>query len=90
MDHWLTMYIKSSKATARFGVSLPDLKGEAGYLELERDAKRNCTVSIHNVDCFSTDCHPRDRECSINVRTFLGRILPSCGHTKQGTEPDRG
>lgn len=66
---------------------------------LERDSVHQCVLSLQlepvvgvsGCDTPSAQeggahCHHRavEQECAVSIRTYLGRILPHCGHKEEG------
>ena len=91
--------MQNAAKTMRFNVSLQKPVKEEDFERLERDSVRQCVLSLQlepvvgvsgcdtpSVQEGRTHCHQQavEQECSISIRTFIGRILPHCGHKEEG------
>jgi hypothetical protein len=79
---------QSNKTITKFNISLPEPVTESDHLLLEQDKTHTCVLSLllTSSSCegsASERCPKHNKECTIGIRTFIGRILPLCGHTHQ-------
>ena len=91
--------LQKAVKTMKFNISLPKPVKEADFERLERDTVHRCVFSLQVEpavgvsDCDTpfieeggAHCHHQamEQECAVNIRTFIGRILPHCGHKEEG------
>lgn len=89
--------LQKATKTMKFNISLQRPVKEEDFERLERDTVHQCvlslqlepTVGVSGCDTPSeggAHCHHQavEQECAVNIRTFIGRILPHCGHKEEG------
>ena len=96
----LTAYcalLQKATKTMKFNISLQRPVKEEDFERLERDTVHQCVLSLQLEPAVGVSgcdtpseggahCHHQavEQECAVNIRTFIGRILPHCGHKEEG------